>query len=126
MCLSRAAKYNYVTDTWISLPDMNAGRWYPTTTALTNGDVLTISGDIDTTAGVNPLPQVMQVKIGTWRNLTSAQITLDDYPRMFLAPNGKVFLAGMGGQPAIWIRREPAPGASSGLGSADFRATGRQ
>ena len=93
--LSRAAKYNYVTDTWTSLPDMNAGRWYPTTTALANGDVLTISGDIDTTVGVNPLPQVMQVKTGTWRNLTSAQLTLDDYPRMFQAPNGKVFYAGM-------------------------------
>jgi hypothetical protein len=95
--LSRAAKYDYVSDTWTSLPDMNAGRWYPTTTALANGDVLTISGDINTTIGVNTLPQVMQVKTGTWRDLTSAQLALDDYPRMFLAPNGKVFLAGMGG-----------------------------
>ena len=97
--LSRAAKYDYVSDTWTSLPDMNAGRWYPTTTALANGDVLTISGDINTTIGVNTLPQVIQVKTGTWRDLTSAQLALDDYPRMFLAPNGKVFLAGMGGNP---------------------------
>jgi hypothetical protein len=95
--LSRAAKYNYLTDTWTSLPDMNAGRWYPTTTILANGDVLTISGDIDTIVGVNPLPQVMQRKTATWRNLTSTQLTLDDYPRMFQAPNGKIFYAGMGG-----------------------------
>ncbi|MDD5267874.1 MAG: DUF1929 domain-containing protein [Methylococcales bacterium] len=93
--LSRAAKYNYVTDTWTSLPDMNAGRWYPTTTALANGDVLTISGEIDKTVGVNTLPQVMQVKTGTWRDLTGAQIALDLFPRMFQAPNGKVFYAGM-------------------------------
>ena len=65
--LSRASTYNYVTDTWTSLPDMNAGRWYPTTTALANGDVLTISGDIDTTVGINPLPQVLQARTGTWR-----------------------------------------------------------
>lgn len=93
--LPNATKYNYLTDTWTTLPNMNAGRWYPTTTALGNGDVLTISGDIDTTIGVNPLPQVFQVSSGTWRNLTGAQILLDDYPRMFLAPNGKVFYAGL-------------------------------
>ncbi len=92
--LPNASKYDYLTDTWTTLPNMNAGRWYPTTTVLGNGDVLTISGDIDTTIGVNPLPQVLQVSSGTWRNLTSAQMQLDDYPRMFLSPNGKVFYAG--------------------------------
>ncbi|GKS70092.1 hypothetical protein W03_20960 [Nitrosomonas sp. PY1] len=92
--LPNATKYNYLTDTWTVLPNMNAGRWYPTTTVLANGDVLTISGDIDTTIGVNTLPQVFEVTTGTWRNLTGAQIQLDDYPRMFLVPNGKVFYAG--------------------------------
>ncbi|WP_295625105.1 Ig-like domain-containing protein [uncultured Nitrosomonas sp.] len=92
--LSRTSTYNYLTDTWSSFPDMNAGRWYPTTTALANGDVLTISGDIDTIVGVNPLPQVFQVSTGTWRDLTSAQLQVDDYPRMFLSPNGKLFNAG--------------------------------
>nr|WP_305260034.1 glyoxal oxidase [Nitrosomonas sp.] len=54
---------------------------------------MTISGDIDTIVGINPLPQVFQVSTGTWRDLTSAQLLLDDYPRMFLAPNGKIFYA---------------------------------
>ena len=76
------------------LPDMNAGRWYPTTTVLANGDVLVVSGDRDLTIGVNTLPQVFQVATGTWRNLTSAQLGMDLYPPMLLAPNGRVFNAG--------------------------------
>jgi len=92
--LSRASTYNPFTNTWnTALPDMNAGRWYPTTTVLANGDVLTIAGDIDTSVGHNLLPQVFQVSTGTWRDLTSAQLDLEDYPRMLLAPNGKVFNA---------------------------------
>ena len=70
---------------------MNAGRWYPTATTLANGDVLVVSGSIDTTVGENRLPEVFQVGSGTWRDLTNAQISLDLYPRMHLAPNGRVF-----------------------------------
>ncbi|MCB0105245.1 MAG: DUF1929 domain-containing protein, partial [Caldilineaceae bacterium] len=89
--LPKTSIYDHTLDQWFPQPDMNAGRWYPTNTVLANGDVLTISGDIDTTVGTNPLPQVFEVSTGTWRDLTSAQLQLDDYPRMFLAPNGKVF-----------------------------------
>ena len=39
----------------------------------------------------NPLPQVFQVQSDTWRDLTSAQLLLDLYPRMHLAPDGRVF-----------------------------------
>ena len=84
--------YNPSTDTWSPQPDMNAGRWYPTATTLTDGSVLVISGDIDTTVGVNLLPQVWSN--GTWRDLTSAQIALGLYPFMLQAPNGQVFNAG--------------------------------
>ena len=41
---------------------MNAGRWYPTATVLANGDVLVVSGSIDTTSGINTVPQVFQVR----------------------------------------------------------------
>ena len=71
---------------------MNAGRWYPTTTTLADGSVVIVSGDIDTTVGVNRLPQVWAN--GTWRDLTSAQIAMPLYPFMLLAPNGRVFNAG--------------------------------
>jgi hypothetical protein len=92
--LSSARAYNAFTNTWTSLPNMNEGRWYPTATTLGNGDVVVISGDVDNTIGVNRLPQVFEAGSGTWRNLTNAVLSITRYPRMFLAPNGRVFNAG--------------------------------
>ena len=89
--LPHASAYDPFTNLWSSVPDMNAGRWYPTATTLANGDVLVVSGSIDNTVGENRLPEVFQTGSGTWRDLTNAQITLDLYPRMFLAPNGRIF-----------------------------------
>ena len=73
---------------------MNEGRWYPTTTVLPNGDVLVVSGDINSNTNTNPLPQVYQFAINSWRNLSTAQLVLPLYPVMFVAPNGKVFQSG--------------------------------
>ena len=92
--LATATAYDAAANAWRYLPPMNAGRWYPTVTALPNGDVLVVSGDVDTTIGVNTLPQVFQASTGTWRDLTSAQLGMDLYPQMLLAPNGQVFNAG--------------------------------
>ncbi len=92
--LSRASTYNPFTNAWSNLPNMNAGRWYPTTTVLANGDVLVVSGYIDPTIGVNRLPQVFQVATGTWRSLTNAELAQQPYAMMLLAPNGRVFDAG--------------------------------
>ena len=92
--LSDAAIYDPVANTWTRQPPMNLGRWYPTNTALPNGDVLVVAGSVDVSTGGNPLPQVWQAATGTWRDLTSAQLSLPLYPFMFLAPNGSVFNAG--------------------------------
>ena len=79
---------------WTQLPDMNAGRWYPTNTALPSGDMLVTGGEISPTLGVDTLPQVWQVASSSWRNLTTAQLALPLYPEMFVAPDGSVFYAG--------------------------------
>ncbi|MDD5322267.1 MAG: DUF1929 domain-containing protein, partial [Methylococcales bacterium] len=92
--LKRASIYNSFANAWSYLPDMNAGRWYPTNTILVNGDPLVVSGSVDPSTGVNLLPQVFQMATGTWRNLTGAQLGQDLYPHMLLAPNGKVFNPG--------------------------------
>jgi len=92
--LPTAAKYDAFKNSWTRLPDMNNGRWYPTNTTLPNGDVLVVSGQIDTTQGNNPLPQVWQNGVGSWRDLSAAQLIQPYYPFMFVAPNGKVFCAG--------------------------------
>src|SRR4029453_13346684 len=73
--LPNAYTYNPLNDTWTRLPDMNNGRWYPTNTALPNGDVLVISGTI-TSGNVNVEPQVWQSATASWRNLTAAHLAL--------------------------------------------------
>lgn len=79
---------------WQAQPPMNAGRWYPTATALANGDVLVISGHIGPGFGRNRLPQVWDHADGGWRSLSGAERELPLYPWMFLAPDGRVFCAG--------------------------------
>lgn len=92
--LAKTSIYDPRTNSWARAPDMNAGRWYPTVTILANGDALVTSGQIDTTVGVNTLPQVWQAASNSWRDLTGAQLSQGLYPMMFVAPNGKVIDAG--------------------------------
>jgi len=92
--LPNATAYDAISNSWAAFPAMNAGRWYPTTTTLPNGDALVVSGSIDNTVGVNRLPQVLELASGAWRNLTNAQLGLPLYPQMLLAPNGQIFNSG--------------------------------
>jgi hypothetical protein len=92
--LPNASIYDPVGGNWTLLPNMNAGRFYPTNTVLPNGDVVVTSGEISPQLGNDTLPQVWQVSSGSWRDLTTAQLLLPNYPKMFLAPNGTLFDAG--------------------------------
>ena len=56
--LPSAYIYSPFNGSWTRLPNMNNGRWYPTNTTLPNGDVLVVSGWVNTTEGVNVEPQV--------------------------------------------------------------------
>jgi hypothetical protein len=76
---------------WETGPPMAQGRWYPTATTLPNGDVLVLAGT-DENGAVATVPEVWN---GTgWRQLTGANLSLPDYPRTFVAPDGRVFYAG--------------------------------
>jgi hypothetical protein len=87
--------FDPATGTWQALPAMAQGRWYPTNTTLPNGEVLTVAGT--DTAGLNvPVPEVWNGS--SWRRLTGASRDLPLYPRMFVAPDGRVFYAGEGQQ----------------------------
>ena len=89
-----AVIYDPSNDSYTQVPDMNQGRWYPTTTVLGNGDILVTSGDVNGNSTVDPTPQVFQVATGTWRDLITAQLMQELYPVMFVAPNGKVVYTG--------------------------------
>ena len=83
--------FSGVTDTWTSLPAMSRGRWYPTTTVLGNGDVVILAGRDQDSVQV-PVPDLWSN--GTLTQLTGASFDLPYYPRAFLAPDGRVFVAG--------------------------------
>lgn len=90
--LPMAAYFDPVTESWstTAMP-MAQGRWYPTTTLLPNGEMLVLAGTDENAANV-PVPEVWT---GTqWRRLTNAPLNLPYYPTAFVAPNGKVFVAG--------------------------------
>jgi galactose oxidase len=88
-----ASVFDPVARTWSRTSSMAQGRYYPTTTVLPNGNVLAISGH-DTTLNVVTIPEVWNG--ASWRRLTTAPLAIPNpyYPAMFVAPNGKVFLAG--------------------------------
>ena len=44
---AHATIYDAAANIFTRVPDMNAGRWYPTNTTLANGDELVISGTIN-------------------------------------------------------------------------------
>jgi len=91
--LRYATIFDPSTKSWVGTTSMAEGRYYPTATTLANGDVLVVSGH-DTTKTVVKIPEVRH---GTsWRRLTTASLAIPNpfYPPMFVAPNGKIFLAG--------------------------------
>ena len=89
----RAVLFNSAAGTWTSTGSMAQGRYYPTATSLPDGGVLTVSGN-DQNRNVVTIPEIGNGT--TWRRLTTAGLSIPTpfYPAMFLAPNGKVFLAG--------------------------------
>jgi hypothetical protein len=78
-------------ESWLTLPPMSFARWYPTTTALANGQILALGGTDESGEEV-PTPELWDGV--AWRSLTGADRALPYYPRTFVAPNGMVFYAG--------------------------------
>jgi hypothetical protein len=130
--LRLATVFNPATSSWSSTTSMRQGRYYPTTTLLPNGDVLAVSGH-DAELAVVTIPEVWN---GTaWRRLTTAPLSIPNpyYPAMFVAPNGKVFLAGFT-QPSKyldvagtgqWTDVAPRNVANRMLGTAVMYAPGK-
>jgi hypothetical protein len=78
--------FDPATNLWSLGPNMLGGRWYPTVTALNNGEMLITSGRVNT-------PEVRTVA-GSLRALSTASLSLPLYPWMDVAPNGTTFYSG--------------------------------
>ena len=84
--------FDFASNSWTTGPNMANGRWYPSNTTLSSGEILTLSGG-DTAQATNLIPEVYQAN-GTWRELSTASLYLPYYPRAFVTPSGGVFVAG--------------------------------
>ena len=85
-------QFDPATSSWVTAPPMAAGRWYPTVVTLADGSVVVVAGNTaDATS--NLIPEVRNAD-GTWRELTGAPMLVPYYPNLFLAPDGRVFMAG--------------------------------
>ena len=78
--------FNPVTNTWLLGPNMATGRWYPSVTPLTNGEMLITEGGPD-------IPEVRRTD-GSLRTLSTASLGLPLYPWLDVAPDGRVFYSG--------------------------------
>jgi Galactose oxidase-like, Early set domain/Divergent InlB B-repeat domain/Galactose oxidase, central domain len=89
----KAVVFNVASSSWSTSGSMAQGRYYPTITTLPDGSLLAVSGH-DTNKTVVTIPEVTTPT--GWRRLTTAPLSIPNpyYPPMFVAPNGKVFLAG--------------------------------
>lgn len=91
------------TNTFAQAPDMKYGRWYPTTVALPDGDVL-IAGGVTKLIKSGQASQVRRTETyDTATNTVSenyvgaaSENTLPLFARLHLMPNGKVFYGGVG------------------------------
>jgi hypothetical protein len=89
---NRTSIYNPTTGKFTDMEDMTHGRWYPTSTVLGDGRVLTFSG-LDETSATNTRVEIYKVGVG-WAAPVTAPWTPPLYPRLHLLPNGKVFYSG--------------------------------
>jgi PKD repeat protein len=92
----RTAAYDPATGKFVDMEDMAHGRWYPTSTELGDGRVMTFSG-LDENGTTDSQVEIYKVGVG-WGAPHAAPWTPPLYPRMHVLPNGKVFYSGLSTQ----------------------------
>jgi hypothetical protein len=126
--------YTFIFDpwkeTWELGPRMSHGRWYPTLTKLSSGDVLIASGlDEDGQGTVNPGLEIYHpgasaatplapVAAGERGTAIGTGIQLSLYPGLFLLPNANVALAGPGKQDSAVLDTTALGDPGTGRGGA--------
>ncbi|MDQ6816139.1 MAG: DUF1929 domain-containing protein [Actinomycetota bacterium] len=78
--------FNWSTKAWSLGANMAYARWYPTVTAMPNGEMLISSGR-------PAIPEVLQSD-GSLRQLSNASLSLPLYPWFDVAPDGRAFDSG--------------------------------
>ena len=94
----KVSAFDFRTNTWTPLQNMNRGRWYPGSVALPNGKVFTALGEPG-----DIYPEIWTPNVGwsllTGANLQAPILNFTGYqknwlPHLHLAPNGQIFHLG--------------------------------
>jgi hypothetical protein len=123
--------------TWQLGPQMSRGRWYPTLTKLTSGDILIAGGfDENGTGDINPNLDIYRPGADPATPLVpfpagrrgwdpsepslppDAQITLSLYPSLFLLPDANLSLSGPGRHDSAILDSAVAQDRNAPIGSA--------
>ena len=92
----RSSVFNWQTNTWNRVADMNDPRWYTASVALPLGDVFTVSGS----GGDNTAERFNGISWRKYTNInwspvaTQPTIEANFTPMVFVAPDGRLFHAG--------------------------------
>jgi hypothetical protein len=114
--LNQTYTFDAATNVWTRGPDMAAGRWYPTVTALDNGDMLITSGLADRPT-LNDIPEIYMPGRSSLRELTGAILELPLYPWIDVAPDGLPYTTGP--QSSLFSLDTNGAGAWQYLGERD-------
>ena len=106
--IATTSVYSSANNTWTNTGDMNRKRWYDSSVTLPDGNVFTLGGI--TASGGDPSTIVEAGELwngSSWKVLPGARTEplfdgvsttylsrAEQHPRMFVAPNGKLFVAG--------------------------------
>jgi hypothetical protein len=89
----KASVFDPATNTFSNVANMAHGRWYPTSTVLGDGTVMTFSG-LDTDGSTTQTVEIFDPSTATWSTPYVASWAPPLYPRMHLLPNGNVLYSG--------------------------------
>jgi hypothetical protein len=81
------------TNAWAATPDMTYGRWYPTATALPDGRVLVMSGEVNCQHCYATVPEIYNPVTNSWSTLPGATFSWPWYPHAYVLPDGRLFVA---------------------------------
>ncbi|MFY9233803.1 MAG: galactose oxidase-like domain-containing protein [Fimbriimonadaceae bacterium] len=91
--------FNPYTETWKRVGNMAYPRWYPTTTILSSGKVITHSGSMWRDANgpvMCEIPELYDPETQQWTTLPNLRNYAAYYPGMYQLPDGRLVIAGKG------------------------------
>jgi galactose oxidase len=106
--IATTSLYSSADNTWTNTGSMNRKRWYNSSITLPDGNVFTLGGITASGGDPKTIVEAGELWNGSgWRMLAGAQTQplfdgvntthlsrAEQHPRMFVAPNGKLFVAG--------------------------------